>query len=132
MKPFFKKAAAYLIGKLFLDEEEQITYQITGIVAPERKSVPYFKYYYVHSYLQGLSQDDKHEYQPVSELLYKPRGQPQYLLRPPTKNRQYKFLISISAGVHVEKESIDARVKIKFINSILHYICVASTITTST
>ena len=72
MKPTLRTAATALIGKSFIDEEENRTFQITGI--KERKHIPYFQYYNIHSYPQGPPQDKDHEYQLVSELLYKPRG----------------------------------------------------------
>ena len=93
MKSALRKAATALIGKFFIDEEEKETYQITGI--KERKKIPYFQYYNVHSYPQGPPKDEDHEYQPVSELLYIPRGQSTYRLRPPTKGQHYKFINSI-------------------------------------
>ena len=93
MKPALRKAAQALIGKSFIDEEEKATFQITGIKG--RKNIPYFQYFNVHSYPQGPPHDEDHEYQPVTELLYKPQGQSTYRLRPPTKSQHYKFINSI-------------------------------------
>ena len=63
LKPVLRKAATALIGKSFIDEEKKETYGIK-----KRKAIPYFKYYSVRSYPQCPSQDEGHEYQPVSEL----------------------------------------------------------------
>ena len=118
MKPALRNTATALIGKSFIDEEEKETYQIIGI--KERKTTPYFKYYNVRSYPQGPPQDEDHEYQLVSELLYMPRGQTQYKLRPPTKVQKYRFLNSISAGIYVDKGLVNASVKNRHINSIFY------------
>ena len=41
MKPALRKAAQALIGKSFIDEKENATFQITDIKG--RKNIPYFK-----------------------------------------------------------------------------------------
>ena len=95
MNPALRKAAVKLIGKSFVDEDEEITFQITDIVSPTGKATAYFKYYDIHAHPNGSPKDEEHEYQPVSELLYKRKGQKQYILRPPAPNQHYRFLNSI-------------------------------------
>jgi hypothetical protein len=89
MKSALRKAATALIGKFFIDEEEKETYQITGI--KERKAIPYFEYYNVRSYPQGPPQDEDHEYQPVSELLYRPKDRPNTSFEPLPKSSSTDF-----------------------------------------
>ena len=91
MNPALRKAAVKLIGKSFVDEDEEITFQITDIVSPTGKATAYFKYYDIHAHPNGSPKDEEHEYQPVSELLYKRKGQKQYILRPPAPNQHYRF-----------------------------------------
>ena len=95
MNPSLRKAATALIGRSFVDEDEKATFQIIDIVSPQGKSTPYLRYYDIHMYPHGPPSEDKQEYQPLSELLYKPRNSKEYVLRPPTTSQNYKFINSI-------------------------------------
>ena len=95
MQPAHRKAAKALIGKTFVDEHDNVTFQITAIVSPQGKSTPYLRYYDIHTYPHGPPSEDEQEYQPLSEILYKPRTSKQYILRPPTKTQHYRFINSI-------------------------------------
>ena len=95
MQPALRKAAKALIGKTFVDEHDNVTFQITAIVSPQGKSTPYLRYYDIHTHPHGPPSEDKQEYQPLSEILYKPKKSKQHILRPPTKNQNYRFINSI-------------------------------------